>query len=79
MKQEIFKCDIYGCEAPCDDKIIKVTVVFTTDQTEGRGVSPYLSLEKLNLCEEHLNEILIDGKMIFAEGAMGYNNYYFKS
>lgn len=74
-----YKCDIDECNEDCDNKIHKLTVVFTTEQTEGRYTSPYLYSAELNLCKKHLDEVLINGKMVFANGAMGYNNYHFKS
>lgn len=54
-----------------------IHVVFTTEQTEGRSVDPYLSLETIDICPACMRTIL-GGKMLFAEGAMGNNTYYFK-
>lgn len=54
-----------------------LTVVFTTEQTEGRSVTPYLSTLKLDWCHD-CEDTMLSGKMVFAQGAMGYNTYYFK-
>jgi hypothetical protein len=79
IESVIYKCDIDECGEYCDDKIHKLIVVFTTEQTEGRSTNPYLYPVELNLCKKHLDEIIVNGKMIFANGAMGCNNYHFKS
>lgn len=70
-------CDI--CKQELDSngkKDVKLSVIFTTEQTEGRSCTPYLSLETLDLCKHHYDN-LMRGKMIFAHGAMGYNTYHF--
>ena len=51
-------------------------VVFTTEQNEGRTTSPYIDREKIELCDTCRNIILMDRKMVEAQGAMGYNKYY---
>lgn len=70
-------CDV--CSNKIDIKEHKVTnlsVIFTTEQTEGRGVTPYLSSQNLDICPSCM-KIILSGKMLFAHGAMGYNKYYF--
>ena len=76
MRETIVKCDICQSEKVIDN--FKIQVLFTTEQTEGRGITPYnLSDEKLDLCESCRSHVL-KGNYIFAEGAMGYNKYYFR-
>lgn len=75
-------CDVCGqekewAESGWSAEGAAIMVVFTTEQTEGRSVSPYLSNAKIDLCGSCLRTML-DGKMIFASGAMGYNTYWFK-
>ena len=50
---------------------IKYPVLFTTDQTEGRATDPYISLEKLDLCADCIQ----DSIRIRGAGAQGYNEY----
>lgn len=52
-------------------------VIFTTEQTEGRTVKPYLSQKTLDLCDTCESKML-EGNMLFGAGAMGYNTYHFK-
>lgn len=78
MKQvvETLLCDVCGSKEKVTDKI-KLQVVFTTEQTEGRSCPNYLSDQKVDLCEHCYNIILEDGEYLFAHGAMGHNTYYF--
>lgn len=52
-------------------------VIFTTDQTEGRSREPYLSMERVDLCDECYAKVL-DGNGLFGSGAQGHNQYWFK-
>lgn len=72
----IVSCDIQGCEKNADHKQKTISVRFTTEQTEGRSTTPYLSGEKLDLCEEHYQKY-IDNLPLTGSGAMGYNEYIF--
>lgn len=54
-----------------------LTVIFTTEQTEGQPVKPYLSAQKIDTCN-HCEEIILSGKMVFAYGAQGHNTFFFK-
>ena len=76
-KIEIVKCDIKDCGNEKNVVNITMKVVFVTEQTEGRSCKPHLCDETFDICKECLNKVL-DGKMIFAYGAQGYNTYYFK-
>jgi endo-beta-N-acetylglucosaminidase D len=71
-------CDIKGCAERADHKQKLVSVVFTTEQTEGRSVPPYLSGEKLDFCTKHYQQY-INTLPLWAEGASGYNHYEFGS
>jgi hypothetical protein len=77
MKTTVVKCDV--CETENDVNEIDIQVLFTTEQTEGRGIKPYnLCNEKLDLCETCRLHIL-KGNYIYAEGAQGYNKYFFRN
>ena len=79
MKNEIFTCDIKGCKSTAPQNVQKrIQVIFTTDQTEGRSVKPYLSEADIDICAKCLDNVL-EGNYIYANGAMGHNEYYFKS
>lgn len=57
----------------------KIQVIFSAEQTEGHECKPYVDefLWPLDLCDKCLGRIL-DGNYVFASGAQGYNDYYFK-
>lgn len=72
-------CDV--CKSIIDAKQHKacaLSVIFTTEQTEGRSITPYLSQQNIDICKGCMDTIL-SGKMLFAHGAMGYNIYYFRN
>lgn len=75
-KIELVNCDI--CGNGCGEMTQKTQVIFTTEQTEGRSCNPYLQLVDIDLCDE-CKEHLLKGNYIFAEGAQGYNKYYFNA
>lgn len=68
-------CDI--CKKECAPLSKKIQVIFESDQTDGAFCLPYLELADIDLCSDCLNKLL-GGKCIFATGAQGYNQYYFK-
>ena len=72
MRLVIEKCICDVCKKEVE-KIITVNypVIFHTDQTEGRSCSPYISKEKLDLCNECTKRIL----MLDGWGAQGVNSY----
>jgi len=79
MLKEQYLCDMKGCENEVKGwKGKAIQVIFTTEQTEGRGVAPYLDLNKVDLCEECLAKI-ISGEPVYGYGAQGNNEYYFKN
>jgi hypothetical protein len=73
------KCDILECQQNVNKyKKVKLQVIFTTEQTEGKSVEPYLDGNySLDLCHEHYNKVL-DGNYVHATGAQGRNQFYFK-
>ena len=77
MKETIvkYKCDICGSENAV--RTHKLSVIFTTEQTEGRSSPFYFSITDIDLCYVHLQKAL-SGEQIFASGAMGCNRYWFK-
>jgi hypothetical protein len=75
MKKEITYCDVCEKEAKITTKL--VSVIFTTDQTEGRSCQPYLVTDRIDICKDCDKKIL-DGNFLYAHGAQGHNTYYFK-
>lgn len=71
-----YYCDI--CNSKTNNKEKELTVVFTTEQNEGLGCYPYFQHANVVLCDECEKKILFDGMQIFASGAMGCNEYFFK-
>lgn len=72
MRLVIEKCI---CDV-CKNEVEKITtvnypVIFHTEQTEGRSCSPYISKEKLDLCDECAERVL----MLDGWGAQGVNSY----
>jgi hypothetical protein len=76
MKKTITSCDVCGSEIEVAEFLMQV--IFTTNQTDGIGCVPYFTMQKMDLCEKCLQEIIKTGKYIFASGAQGYNKYFFK-
>lgn len=75
MKIEYHKCDIDKCESKATYINVAHNVIFHTEQTEGRYSDPYFEPSKLDLCLEHMGELIV-GKTVHAHGAQGYNTYY---
>lgn len=72
-------CDVCDSQmSPVNkDEKTEISVIQTTEQTEGRSCSPYLQTRKIDICNKCL-EIILRGNMLFSHGAQGYNKYYFK-
>lgn len=70
-------CDIKGCDKDAAHKQKMVSVVFSTEQEEGRTVPPYLQGEKLDFCADHY-QTFINLQPLRATGAQGYNEYELK-
>lgn len=75
MRQEIYYCDVCNTNAKIEN--IKLQVIFTTEQDEGRSVTPYLTLKDIDICDKCL-AYLMKGNYLFAAGAMGHNTYNFR-
>lgn len=67
---EVVTCDICGKEENCTN--ISYPVMFYTEQTEGRSCSPYISNQKIDICEDCLGKTV----RVHATGAQGHNTYY---
>lgn len=52
----------------------KTPVTFTTEQTEGRSINPYLQIESLDLCDQ-CRHFIVNNQPLKATGAMGHNTY----
>ena len=75
----IMHCDIEKCEsknATAYNGMLQV--IFTTEQTEGRPIKPHPINVNLDLCLSCFQKVC-EGHAIFASGAQGYNNYWFRN
>ena len=71
-----YYCDI--CDQKTNNEEEKLPVIFLTEQNEGRSCYPYLTKDDIVLCDKCKEKMLLEGKFVFAEGAMGSNKYFFK-
>lgn len=69
MKETIVKCDICGNQKGV--KELTLPIKFLTEQNEGKYCEPYISMTKIDIC----NECLMKSTNINAFGCMGYNTY----
>lgn len=74
----IVTCDVKTPEHEGVVKSMKMSIVFTTETTEGRGVTPYLTTETLDICSKCLQRIVDTRTLLTGHGAQGYNDYYFE-
>lgn len=77
MKKKItlYICDV--CKKEVEEKDLRslsLPVMFHSDQTEGKPCSPYISIEKMDICKECLNKAVT----IHGMGAQGVNTYKIK-
>jgi hypothetical protein len=56
----------------------KMQIIFLTEQTEGRPTGAHFVIDELDICPSCL-KVALAGNYLFAEGAQGYNRYWFKS
>lgn len=70
-----YYCDICGNQTNNLEK--EVPIIFLTEQNEGRPTNPYFDKNKIVLCDLCKKKVFFEGKQIFANGAMGCNEYYF--
>ena len=72
MKITITKCFCDVCKKETEQLTeVVYPVIFHTEQTEGRACSPYISKEKIELCEECERKVLV----LHGFGAQGINSY----
>lgn len=77
MREITRLCDI--CKQKATHTHEDLAVIFDHDQEDGKSkVKPYFSYQDIDLCEVH-NNWLMAGHYIFGYGAMGFNNYFFKT
>jgi len=80
MEIKQYRCDICknaDVKQDSDGRDVRLQVIFTTEQTEGRSCKPYLSLAKVDICPACLKRV-IAGEALWGHGAQGWNTYYFK-
>ena len=70
---ETYVCDICKKEE-LEMQSINYPILFTTEQTEGRSVEPYINQKQIDACKECLAKII----RLQGQGAMGYNTYKIK-
>ena len=76
IKTENYICDINKCDKEAHMINKQMQVIFLTEQTEGRNITPYFSNVNIDLCKDCVDKILEYKKYIKASGAMGHNKYY---
>lgn len=74
-KVEYHVCDISNCENHAEYIGENHNVIFHTEQTEGRPCEPYFEASKLDLCKDHMGDLIL-GETVHAHGAQGCNTYY---
>ena len=77
MKIERYICDIKDCGAK-DVKQVLVDVCFVTEQSEGRGVKPYIERARLDLCSDCREKYLRLLPLVGA-GGQGLNDYTWRN
>lgn len=90
MRHESYRCDV--CKATISTAMEDINkkdgakksfqhamqVIFITETCEGYPCKPYFANQSLDLCKGCL-DCALGGKYIFAKGAQGYNEYFFKN
>jgi len=76
MKETITHCDIEDMAHDGKVALHSVSVVFTTEQNEGRGTKPYLEVKDIDICASCLKFMTENYRAVMAQGAMGYNKYF---
>lgn len=75
MKKTIVTCDICK-ESECTKENVQIPCTFTTDQTEGTSVEPYLALTAMDICETCYQRVVSE-QPVWANGAQGENYFCF--
>lgn len=76
MKKETYFCDFQNCNNEATVSDFELTVVFTTEQTEGRPCKPYLTTAKFDICIDCIKKIVDNRKIPTGSVAQGFNKYY---
>ena len=71
----IVTCDIKNREHLGKILNKSLTVIWTTEQTEGRSIDPYMDTQNMDICEGCYRFSIEERKHISASGAQGYNDY----
>ena len=73
----VVKCDTCKENMASHSQPTDLQVIFTTEQTEGRSTKPYLSMQKVDLCDK-CKAFILEGHYVFGSGAQGHNDYHIK-
>lgn len=77
MEHIKFTCDIKNRER--HSELVsrkKLPVMFDHDQNDGRSkMTPYFKMNDVDICEDCFKEMTEKRILIYAYGAMGYNEY----
>lgn len=67
----IWHCDL--CNKESEEGIESLTVPhwFTTEQNEGKPITPYTTQKKMDLCDDCIEKVVV----VKGSGAQGYNKY----
>lgn len=68
---EKYFCDICGADLSLPIMSVSYPVIFHTEQDEGRNTDPYISQQKLDICESCKTKIL----KLNGWGAQGHNKF----
>ena len=74
MRKTTIHCDVCKGDEALEKRI---QIIFETEQTEGRNCSPYLCIQDIDICRKCM-ALVLEGNYIFASGAQGNNDYYFR-
>lgn len=81
---QIGTCDVCGVDDQEEGMTVvreaQLTVVFTTEQTEGRPITPSLKvMSNIDLCRICRKHMTTNREMLMGAGAQGHNRYWFAS
>lgn len=79
MEHKNFSCDIKGEHTDEEQETCvrkSIPVMFDHDQEDGKSkMMPYFEMLMIDICDRHFEEMTQNRKIIYAYGAMGYNEY----
>lgn len=70
-------CDVGNQEHSGFIRNMNMMVIFTAETTEGRSVEPYLTIEKMDICDKCYERIVRSKTLLTGSGAQGHNTYGF--